>query len=203
MSIDGTAPNIPPTFKDPKMYTDEEKKMIKLDKPTWSILIQRLGNDSYSLIDSNKRTKELWDALERQMRGFEYGEQDRKAPVLYEYETFKVNEGGKHFDTYLRFLQVINDLKKCGFEKDNCELNYKFLSTHLILATDQTSRQLSEVGVAPGTKSIWNSTCRIGGNPGKSSGKTYGKSRTVDTSLIRFSVDLSLFSFIVTCAINS
>ncbi|GJX49322.1 hypothetical protein Tco_0276167 [Tanacetum coccineum] len=128
MPIDGTAPNIHPTFKDPKMYTDEEKKMIKLDKPTWSLLIQRLGNDSYSLIDSNKTTKELWDALERQMRGFEYGEQDRKAPVLYEYETFKANEGGKHFDTYLRFLQVINDLKKYGFEKDNCELNYKFLS---------------------------------------------------------------------------
>nr|GFD01996.1 hypothetical protein [Tanacetum cinerariifolium] len=31
--------------------------------------------------------------LERQMRGFEYGEQDRKAAILYEYETFKVNEG--------------------------------------------------------------------------------------------------------------
>ncbi|GKG37528.1 hypothetical protein Tco_0447701, partial [Tanacetum coccineum] len=34
-------------------------------------------------------------------------------------------------------------------------------------------------GAAPGTKSIWNSTCRVGGNPGKSSGKTSGKSRTV------------------------
>nr|GFD35848.1 hypothetical protein [Tanacetum cinerariifolium] len=25
-------------------------------------------------------------------------------------------------------LQVINDLKKCGYKKDNCELNYKFLN---------------------------------------------------------------------------
>nr|GFB05308.1 hypothetical protein [Tanacetum cinerariifolium] len=31
-------------------------------------------------------------------------------------------------DTYLRYLQVINDLKKCGYKKDNCELNYKFLN---------------------------------------------------------------------------
>nr|GEY35259.1 hypothetical protein [Tanacetum cinerariifolium] len=30
--------------------------------------------------------------------------------------------------TYLRYLQVINDLKKCGYKKDNCELNYKFLN---------------------------------------------------------------------------
>nr|GFC01340.1 hypothetical protein [Tanacetum cinerariifolium] len=31
-------------------------------------------------------------------------------------------------DTYLRYLQVINDLKKCGYKKDNSELNYKFLN---------------------------------------------------------------------------
>ncbi|GJY76085.1 hypothetical protein Tco_0481201, partial [Tanacetum coccineum] len=43
---------------------------------------------------------------------------------------------------------------------------------------------------APGTKSIWNSTCRVGGNPSKSSGKTSGKSHTVGTSSSRFSSDL-------------
>nr|GFD52613.1 hypothetical protein [Tanacetum cinerariifolium] len=82
----------------------------------------------YSLIDSNETAKDLWDALERQMRGFEYAEQDRKAAILYEYETFKATEGEQLLDTYLRYLQVINDLKKCGYKKGNCELNYKFLN---------------------------------------------------------------------------
>nr|GFC23020.1 hypothetical protein [Tanacetum cinerariifolium] len=62
------------------------------------------------------------------MRGSEYGEQDRKASILYEYETFKAIEGEQLFDTYLRYLQVINDLKKCGYKKDKRELNYKFLN---------------------------------------------------------------------------
>nr|GFB53633.1 hypothetical protein [Tanacetum cinerariifolium] len=31
-------------------------------------------------------------------------------------------------NTYIRYLQVINDLKKCGYSKDNCELNFKFLN---------------------------------------------------------------------------
>nr|GEW28203.1 hypothetical protein [Tanacetum cinerariifolium] len=31
-------------------------------------------------------------------------------------------------DTYIRYLQAINDLKKCGYKKDNCELNFKFLN---------------------------------------------------------------------------
>nr|GEU50853.1 hypothetical protein [Tanacetum cinerariifolium] len=47
----------------------------------------------------------LHDALERQMRGSEYGEQDRKAAILYEYETFKATEGEQLLDTYLRYLQ--------------------------------------------------------------------------------------------------
>nr|GFA01263.1 hypothetical protein [Tanacetum cinerariifolium] len=54
-----------------------------------------LPNDIYSLIDSNKTAKDLWDALARHMLGAEYG---------------------------------INDLKKCGYAKDNCELNFKFLN---------------------------------------------------------------------------
>nr|GEV43245.1 hypothetical protein [Tanacetum cinerariifolium] len=83
---------------------------------------------TFILIDSTKTAKDLWDALERQMRSFEYGEQDRKAVILYEYETFKATEGKQFLDTYICYLQVINDLKKCGYKKDNCELNYKFLN---------------------------------------------------------------------------
>nr|GFD08155.1 hypothetical protein [Tanacetum cinerariifolium] len=53
-------------------------------------------------IDSNKTTKDLWDALARHMLGSEYGEQEKKASI--------------------------NDLKKCGYSKDNRELNFKFLN---------------------------------------------------------------------------
>nr|GEY87387.1 hypothetical protein [Tanacetum cinerariifolium] len=41
-----------------------------------------LLHDIYSLIDSNKTAKDLWDALARKMLGFEYGDQDRKAAFL-------------------------------------------------------------------------------------------------------------------------
>nr|GEV57623.1 reverse transcriptase domain-containing protein [Tanacetum cinerariifolium] len=105
-----------------------EEKTRKIDHLARSLLIQGLLNEIYSLIDSNKTAKDLWDALERQMHGSKYGEQDRKAAILYEYETFKAIEGEKLLDTYLCYLQVINDLKKCGYKKNNCELNYKFLN---------------------------------------------------------------------------
>nr|GEZ35416.1 hypothetical protein [Tanacetum cinerariifolium] len=53
----------------------------------------------------NKTAKDLWDALARHMLGSKYGEQDRKAAVLYEYETFKATEGELLLDTYIRYLQ--------------------------------------------------------------------------------------------------
>nr|GEX62217.1 hypothetical protein [Tanacetum cinerariifolium] len=119
VSLAGNAQNAPPTLKDLKVWTAEEKKTRKINRLARSLLIQGLSNGIYSLIDSNETAKDLWDALERQMRGSQYGEQDRKAAILYEYETFKATEGEQLLDTYLCYLQVINDLKKCGYKKDN------------------------------------------------------------------------------------
>nr|GEU63483.1 integrase, catalytic region, zinc finger, CCHC-type, peptidase aspartic, catalytic [Tanacetum cinerariifolium] len=55
VSLARTAPNAPLTLKDLKFWTAEKKKTRKIDH--------------------------LWDALERQMRGSEYGEQNRKATI--------------------------------------------------------------------------------------------------------------------------
>nr|GEV21145.1 hypothetical protein [Tanacetum cinerariifolium] len=41
---------------------------------------------------------------------------DMKAAVLYEYETFKATEGELLLDSYIQYLQVINDLKKCEWK---------------------------------------------------------------------------------------
>nr|GFC01995.1 hypothetical protein [Tanacetum cinerariifolium] len=118
VSIAGTSSTEQPPLKDKSMWSDQEKRIQKIDHLARSLLIQGLTNDIYSLIDSNKTAKDLWYALARHMLGSEYGEQDRKAAVLYEYEIFKAIEGELLLDTYIRYLQVINDLKKCGDVND-------------------------------------------------------------------------------------
>nr|GEY40240.1 hypothetical protein [Tanacetum cinerariifolium] len=47
------------------MWSDQEKKIQKIDRLARSLLIQGLLNDIYSFIDSNKTAKDLWDALAR------------------------------------------------------------------------------------------------------------------------------------------
>nr|GEZ70715.1 ribonuclease H-like domain-containing protein [Tanacetum cinerariifolium] len=84
VSIAGTSSTEQPPLKDKSMWSDQEKRIQKIDRLARSLLIQGLPNDIYSLIDSNKTAKDLWDALARYMLGSEYGEQDKKAAVLYE-----------------------------------------------------------------------------------------------------------------------
>nr|GEY80804.1 hypothetical protein [Tanacetum cinerariifolium] len=60
---------------DKSMWSDQEKRVQKIDHLARSLLIQRIPNDIYSLIDSIKTEKDLWDALARHMLGSEYGEQ--------------------------------------------------------------------------------------------------------------------------------
>nr|GFB09980.1 Gag-Pol polyprotein [Tanacetum cinerariifolium] len=56
--------------------------------------------------------KDLWDALARHMLGSEYGEQDMKAAVLYEYETFKATKGELCLDTYIQYLQYATMMRQ-------------------------------------------------------------------------------------------
>nr|GFD37587.1 hypothetical protein [Tanacetum cinerariifolium] len=108
VSIFETSSTKQPPLKDKSMCSNQEKRIQKIDHFARSLLIQGLSNDNNSLIDSNKTAKDLWDALARHMLGSEYGEQDRKVAILYEYETFKATEGELLLDTYIRYLQVIN-----------------------------------------------------------------------------------------------
>nr|GFA46265.1 hypothetical protein [Tanacetum cinerariifolium] len=72
VSIAGTTSTEQPPLKDKSMWSDQEKRIQKIDRLARSLLIQGLPNDIYSPIDSNKTIKDLWDALARHMLGYEY-----------------------------------------------------------------------------------------------------------------------------------
>nr|GEZ92112.1 hypothetical protein [Tanacetum cinerariifolium] len=61
VSIARTSSTEQPPLKDKSMWSDQEKRIQKIDRLTKSLLIQGLPNDIYSLIDSNMTAKDLWD----------------------------------------------------------------------------------------------------------------------------------------------
>nr|GEV51132.1 hypothetical protein [Tanacetum cinerariifolium] len=70
VSIAGTSSTEQPPLKDKSMWSDQDKKFQKIDRLVRYLLIQGLSNDIYSLIDSNKTVKDLWDALARQWKQY-------------------------------------------------------------------------------------------------------------------------------------
>nr|GEZ14875.1 integrase, catalytic region, zinc finger, CCHC-type, peptidase aspartic, catalytic [Tanacetum cinerariifolium] len=87
-SIAGTSSTKQPPLKDKSMWSDQEKKIQKIERLARSFLIQGLSNDIYSLIDN------------------------RKVVVLYEYETFKATEGELLLDTYIGYLQYATMMRQ-------------------------------------------------------------------------------------------
>nr|GEV15135.1 hypothetical protein [Tanacetum cinerariifolium] len=127
VSIAGTTSTEQPSLKDKSMWSDQEKRVQKIDRLARSLLIQGLPNDIYSLIDSNNTAKDLWDALARHMLGSEYGEQDRKAAVFE--SKFKTLEYYDNSTTYGLFVN--NDDEQEIFHDAIDYASENFIENHI------------------------------------------------------------------------
>nr|GEX98160.1 gypsy/Ty3 retroelement polyprotein [Tanacetum cinerariifolium] len=92
----------------------------------------------------------------------------------------------------IHFLSTLRDIKYNFYE---LRIEFKFNGKKVILRgtsfsnnsfiSDGANRyEARATSAAPGIRSIWNSTGRAGGRPGKSSGNTFEKSWTIGTSLL-------------------
>nr|GEY16365.1 hypothetical protein [Tanacetum cinerariifolium] len=133
------------------MWSDQEKRVQKIDRLARSLLIQGLSNDIYSLIDSNKTAKDLWDALARHMLGSEYGEQDRKIALL-----------AKAFNRRKFYSKPKNNNLRTSSSSQSANKKQKFVKTELS-RDDAPSKGMSlktgdEAGVEKSTKRGSNDT---------------------------------------------
>nr|GEU92269.1 retrovirus-related Pol polyprotein from transposon TNT 1-94 [Tanacetum cinerariifolium] len=114
------------------MCKDVPTKMMKMFLLVENLRQQNPDNreDNWSRQDESRRDYGWFDnansvVVSGQIRGSEYGEQDKKAAILYEYETFKATEGEQLLDTYLRYLHQnqgdVNDA--LGYKKKAVVVN--------------------------------------------------------------------------------
>nr|GFC54036.1 hypothetical protein [Tanacetum cinerariifolium] len=95
-------------------------------------------NDIYSLIDSNKTAKDLWDALERQMRSSKYVEKkedkkaDEKKRDMSKVKCYNCKKEG-HFSKDCKKAKV----KDYNYYKIKMFLAKKYSDEQVLLAEDQ------------------------------------------------------------------
>nr|GEY92072.1 hypothetical protein [Tanacetum cinerariifolium] len=144
VSIAGTTSTEQPPLKDKSMWSDQEKRIQKIDRLERSLLIQGLLNDIYSLIDSNKTAKYLWDALTRHMLGSEYGSKKKNVvvtsdPLALIAEKTNVSRSKE---------KVVVSLDSEGSEADdfNCKKakvkDYEYYKTKMLLAKKDKDEQV-------------------------------------------------------------
>nr|GFA30913.1 nucleolar protein 58-like [Tanacetum cinerariifolium] len=132
VSIAGTTSTEQPPLKDKSMWSAQEKRVQKIDRLARSLLIQGLPNDIYSLIDN----KSMWSNQEKTVLKI-----DRLARSLLIqglqndiYSLIDSNKTAKDlWDALARHMLGSEygeqDMKaKCGYSKDKCQLNFKFLN---------------------------------------------------------------------------
>nr|GEV99386.1 hypothetical protein [Tanacetum cinerariifolium] len=142
--IVGTSSTEQARLKDKSIWSDQEKKIQKINRLARSLLIQGISNDIYSLIDSNKTAKDLWDALARHMLGSEYGLKKKIVVVTFDplaliAEKTEVNkrkekvvvysdsEGRRHF---------VKDCKKVKVK------DYEYYKTKMLLTKKDKDEQV-------------------------------------------------------------
>nr|GEY98529.1 hypothetical protein [Tanacetum cinerariifolium] len=87
-----------------------------------------LPEDVYAAVDSCETAKEIWERVRQMMKGLDIGEQEKKAKLFNEWETFTSTDGESIESYYNRFMQLMNDLKRNKHFPENIAANLKFLN---------------------------------------------------------------------------
>ncbi|KAI3685584.1 hypothetical protein L6452_34833 [Arctium lappa] len=107
----------------------DELKRARADRLAKSFILQGITNEIYVKIDTYKAIgKEMWDQLEKMMRGSKAGNQLKISNFLNNYEEFKGRVGESLAETYDIFVTLLKELSKNKVNKSQIELNVKFLS---------------------------------------------------------------------------
>ncbi|GJW54832.1 hypothetical protein Tco_0098917 [Tanacetum coccineum] len=90
---------------DDLLYYDAEIKLTNM-------ILLSIPNEIYNSVDSCKTAKEMWDRVERLMRGTIQNQVDRETRFTNEFDQFVAEPGESLVSVYNRFAQLMNDLER-------------------------------------------------------------------------------------------
>ncbi|GKA67858.1 hypothetical protein Tco_0767775 [Tanacetum coccineum] len=90
---------------DDLLYYDAEMELTNM-------ILLSIPNEIYNSVDSCKTAKEMWDRVERLMRGTIQNQVDRETRFTNEFDQFVAEPGESLVSVYNRFAQLMNDLER-------------------------------------------------------------------------------------------
>ncbi|GJY50152.1 integrase, catalytic region, zinc finger, CCHC-type containing protein [Tanacetum coccineum] len=107
---------------DDLLYYDAEMELTNM-------ILLSIPNEIYNSVDSCKTAKEMWDRVERLMRGTIQNQVDRETRFTNEFDQFVAEPGESLVSVYNRFAQLMNDLERNNMKFPTVSVNIKFLNS--------------------------------------------------------------------------
>nr|GEU81711.1 hypothetical protein [Tanacetum cinerariifolium] len=80
------------------------------DVKATNIILQGLPPEVYTLVNTHKVAKELWERIQMLMQGTSLTKQERECKLYDEFDKFAYRKGELLRDFYLRFSLLLNDM---------------------------------------------------------------------------------------------
>lgn len=123
ISIDGM-----PSPKPKKHWDEHDKRMVQLNAKVMNILYYLLDANKFNHISTYTSTKELWDRLKVIHDGINQVKEFKINIFVYKYELFKIEQNESLIKMFIRFTNIINDLKSLSKSILTVNLFEKFSS---------------------------------------------------------------------------
>ncbi|GJX09743.1 putative ribonuclease H-like domain-containing protein [Tanacetum coccineum] len=118
----------------PRVYSDlspEDKERYNADIRATNILLQRLPKDIYSLINHYTDAKDIWDNVKMLLEGLELTKEYHKSQLYDDFEHFRQHKRETIHDYYVRFANLIDDMRNIKMTMSRMQLNSKFVNNML------------------------------------------------------------------------
>ncbi|GJS93816.1 hypothetical protein Tco_0800784 [Tanacetum coccineum] len=117
-----------------RLFTDltpEKKERYKADIRATNILLHGLPKDIYTLINHYTDAKDIWDNVKMLLEGSELTKDKRESQLYDDFEHFCQNKGETNHEYYVRFTNLINDIRNIKMTMPKMQLNSKFVNNML------------------------------------------------------------------------
>nr|GEU32512.1 integrase, catalytic region, zinc finger, CCHC-type, peptidase aspartic, catalytic [Tanacetum cinerariifolium] len=113
-------PERPCTYDD---LNDNEKKQFDADVCATNIVLQGLPKDIYNLINQNIKAKVIWDNVKMILARSMLTKEDRESLLYDKFKRFKMLPGENINEYYVRFHNLVNDMRIIRMTMPNIQLN--------------------------------------------------------------------------------
>nr|GEZ25813.1 retrovirus-related Pol polyprotein from transposon TNT 1-94 [Tanacetum cinerariifolium] len=118
----------------PRVYSDlnsKERDRYNTDIRATNILLQGFPKGIYTLINHYTDAKDIWDNVKMLLEWSELTKKDRESQLYDDFKHFRQHKEESINDYYVRFSNLINDMRNIKMTMPKLQLNSKFMNNML------------------------------------------------------------------------